>query len=92
MMVALRNLNFSLAFPVNKLRLGYGDAVCDVLDFLVDVALKQRDFKWQQPVSVSLAHTRMRAPHFVLLTYLRRLCTRTLEREMLYVNSLDRSS
>lgn len=50
MMVALRNLNFSLAFPVNKLRLGYGDAVCDVLDFLVDVALKQRDFKWQQPV------------------------------------------
>mmetsp|Transcript_15607 Transcript_15607/g.27884 ORF Transcript_15607/g.27884 Transcript_15607/m.27884 type:complete len:433 (+) Transcript_15607:14-1312(+) len=50
MMLALRNLGFSLDFPVTKLKQGHGEPTCNVLDFLVDKALAARGFQWQPPL------------------------------------------
>jgi estrogen-related receptor beta like 1 len=50
MMLALRNMGFALDFPVAKLKSGYGEAVCNVLDFLCDKALVSKKFSWATPV------------------------------------------
>ena len=50
MMLALRNLGFSLDFPVAKLKLGHGEATCNVLDFLTNKALAARGFTWAAPI------------------------------------------
>lgn len=50
MMLTLRNLGFSLDFPVSKLKTGHGEAVCNVLDFLCDKALSTRGFVFASPV------------------------------------------
>jgi len=50
MMLALRNLGFSLDFPVAKLKQGHGEATCNVLDFLADKALEARSFTWSAPL------------------------------------------
>ena len=49
MMLCLRNLGFSLDFPVAKLKTGFGVAICNVLDFLADAALARRGFSWATP-------------------------------------------
>ena len=48
-MLVLRNMGFSLDFPASKLRQGYGDAACIVLDFLADRALATRGFNFSKP-------------------------------------------
>lgn len=50
MMLVLRNLGFSLDFPVAKLKQGHGEATCNVLDFLADKALAARDFTFSAPL------------------------------------------
>lgn len=50
MMLALRNLGFSLDFPVSKLKTGHGEAVVNVLDFLCDKVLSSRGFVFGTPV------------------------------------------
>jgi intraflagellar transport protein 57 len=50
MMLALRNLSFALDFPVAKLKVGYGEATCNVLDFLCDKALASKGFVWSAPM------------------------------------------
>ena len=44
-MIALRNMGFSSDFPVSKLKAANGDAVCLVLNFITDFALKTRKFR-----------------------------------------------
>jgi intraflagellar transport protein 57 len=50
MMLALRNLGFSLDFPVSKLKTGHGEATCNVLDFLCDKVLSSRGFVFASPL------------------------------------------
>jgi estrogen-related receptor beta like 1 len=49
LMLALRNLGFTLSFPFQKLKTPYGEAICSVIDFLTDKALTVRGFKWESP-------------------------------------------
>ena len=49
MMLALRSLDYSAEFPVNKLKQAYGEACCHVLNFLTDEALKSRSFVFSMP-------------------------------------------
>jgi len=50
MMLMLRNMGFTLDFPVVKLKQGHGESVCSVLDFLADKALEAEGFAWAAPV------------------------------------------
>jgi len=50
LMLALKQLNFEPDFPVSRLKQGYGLAVCQVLDFLASRLLKNRGFKFAEPV------------------------------------------
>mmetsp|Transcript_35464 Transcript_35464/g.56724 ORF Transcript_35464/g.56724 Transcript_35464/m.56724 type:complete len:444 (+) Transcript_35464:327-1658(+) len=50
MMLALKKLNFESDFPVSRLKQGYGEAVCSVLDFLVSKILSKRGFRFQDPI------------------------------------------
>ena len=46
----LREAGFApVAFPPTKLRQGYGDAVCGILDSLCDLALAKTKFAFQSP-------------------------------------------
>lgn len=49
LMLALRNLNYPGEFPVNKIKQAYGEACCDVLNFLTDEALESRSFVFGAP-------------------------------------------
>jgi len=52
LLLALRQLDFKATFPSQKLRSGYGEQVCLVLEFLVDKALDTRGFKFSSPIYV----------------------------------------
>ncbi|XP_041969094.1 intraflagellar transport protein 57 homolog [Aricia agestis] len=47
---ALREKGINNDFSTHKLKQGYGDQVCYILNKLADEALKKEDFEWQQPV------------------------------------------
>jgi len=49
LMLALRNLEFKLSFQSQKLKTANGEAVCSVIEFLVDKALEVKKFKWGKP-------------------------------------------
>ena len=49
MMLALRNLNYPGEYPVNKLKQAYGEACCDVLNFLTSEALESKSFIFSMP-------------------------------------------
>lgn len=55
LLLALRQLGFSLSFPAQKLKTAHGEAVCGVLDFLADKALAARSFKWAAPIYAETA-------------------------------------
>lgn len=38
------------AYAPTKLRQGYGDAVCSILNGLADLALEKQKFQWRAPV------------------------------------------
>src|SRR5690348_12618289 len=42
----LKAMGFSTDFPPTKLRDGYGETVCQVLNTLLDHAFEKRSFKW----------------------------------------------
>ncbi|XP_069769404.1 intraflagellar transport protein 57 homolog [Narcine bancroftii] len=46
----LRSLGGSVDFPPSKLKQGYGEQVCNVLDRLAEEALKYTGFIWKRPV------------------------------------------
>lgn len=50
LMLALRQLDFRMSFPSQKLKTPHGEAVCSVLEFLTDSALAAKGFKWATPV------------------------------------------
>ena len=52
LMYALSKIDpdFRLATPNQKLKLAHGEAVCTVLEFLVDKALNRRGFQWSNPI------------------------------------------
>ena len=54
-LLELKELGYAqiLNFPPAKLKLGHGDAVCAVLQALVDHALKATGFQFQKPVHSS---------------------------------------
>ncbi|KAG8587262.1 hypothetical protein GDO81_005616 [Engystomops pustulosus] len=45
----LRSFGGTADFPPSKLKAGYGEQVCYVLDFLAEKALKHIDFTWNRP-------------------------------------------
>ncbi|KAM3934549.1 intraflagellar transport protein 57 homolog [Leptodactylus fuscus] len=45
----LRSSGGAADFPPSKLKAGYGEQVCYVLDFLAEKALKHIDFAWNRP-------------------------------------------
>ena len=49
LMLALRQLDFRLSFPAQKLKSANGEAVCSVLDFLTDKTLAGMKFEWGHP-------------------------------------------
>lgn len=50
LMLALRQLEFRLSFPSQKLKSAHGEATCSVIEFLTDKALATRDFQWAVPI------------------------------------------
>lgn len=50
LMLTLKQLGFQLDFPVSKLKQAHGEAVCNVLHFLLDKVLKLKGFQWMSPV------------------------------------------
>ena len=50
MMLALRQVDFRLSFPAQKLRQASGENVCSVIEFLTDKALEAKKFKWNSPI------------------------------------------
>ena len=50
LMLALRQVDFRLSFPAQKLRQANGENICSVIEFLCDKALESRKFKWSTPV------------------------------------------
>ena len=50
LLMALRGLGYTSNFAPQKLKLGHGEAVCEVLNFLADKALEARKFHWGTPV------------------------------------------
>eukprot|EP00033_Pygsuia_biforma_P002129 GCRY01002363.1.p1 GENE.GCRY01002363.1~~GCRY01002363.1.p1 ORF type:complete len:437 (+),score=137.97 GCRY01002363.1:188-1498(+) len=49
-MVELKKMGLQIDFPASKIKQGYGEAVCEILNQLCDLALKQRGFAFQRPV------------------------------------------
>ena len=49
LMLALRELEFQLSIPSQKLKTPYGEHTLAVIDFLVDLALKAKKFQWGKP-------------------------------------------
>ncbi|XP_038653806.1 intraflagellar transport protein 57 homolog isoform X2 [Scyliorhinus canicula] len=49
-LTGLRALGGSVDFPPSKLKQGYGEQVCYVLDRLAEEALKHTGFNWKRPV------------------------------------------
>ncbi|CAH0719203.1 unnamed protein product, partial [Brenthis ino] len=47
----LRESDISIDFSSHKLKQGYGDQVCFILNILADQALKHENFEWQKPVT-----------------------------------------
>lgn len=47
----LRDKNINVDFSSHKLKQGYGDQVCFILNALADEALKYENFEWQQPIT-----------------------------------------
>ena len=52
-LIALRNMGFQLDFPANKLKAANGEAVCAVLNFVTDFALKTRGFRYVEGFKTS---------------------------------------
>ena len=50
LILALRQVDFRLSFPAQKLRQASGEHVCSVLDFLTNKALEAKKFKWSTPI------------------------------------------
>ena len=50
LMLTLKQLGFQLDFSVSKLKQAHGEAVCNVLHFLLDKVLKVNGFQWKAPV------------------------------------------
>lgn len=50
LMLALRQVDFRLSFPAQKLRQANGEQVCSVLEFLADKALATKNFKFGVPL------------------------------------------
>jgi len=50
MILVLKQVGFQSDFPVSRLKQGWGEAVCNVLDFLADKALKSKKFKFGDPI------------------------------------------
>ncbi|PIO23983.1 hypothetical protein AB205_0135230, partial [Aquarana catesbeiana] len=46
----LRSFGGTADFPPSKLKAGYGEQVCYVLDFLTEEVLKHTNFTWKRPV------------------------------------------
>ncbi|XP_045519367.1 intraflagellar transport protein 57 homolog [Pieris brassicae] len=46
----LREKDITVDFSSHKLKQGYGEQVCYILDVLADEVLKKEDFEWQKPV------------------------------------------
>lgn len=46
-MVDLKQMEFEMNFPAQKLRQGHGSAICLVLNFLIDRALSRREFSFK---------------------------------------------
>jgi hypothetical protein len=49
LLLALRNIDYPESFPVQKLKIPYGEIICKILDFLTDKALEIKGFKWKKP-------------------------------------------
>jgi estrogen-related receptor beta like 1 len=49
LMLALRQIECKLSFPVQKLKIPHGEAVCQVLDFLTEKALEANSHQWKKP-------------------------------------------
>lgn len=49
MMLELKGMGFDMDFPAQKLKQAHGEAVCRVLNFLCDAALKLQRFAWGKP-------------------------------------------
>jgi len=45
----IRSLGLNTDFPPSRLKAGYGDEVCYILDQLTDKALKSANFQWDRP-------------------------------------------
>jgi estrogen-related receptor beta like 1 len=52
LMLSLRSLNFSMDFPIAKLKQPFGEIVCSILDFLTSKALQSSGFVFQKPMYV----------------------------------------
>jgi estrogen-related receptor beta like 1 len=50
LLVALRQLDFKLSVPIQKIKASNGEAVCSILEFLTDKAIDSANFKFGQPV------------------------------------------
>lgn len=50
LLLALRGLDYRVAFPSQKLKTPYGESVINVIEFLVEKALQAKGFKFQQPI------------------------------------------
>lgn len=49
LMLALRQLDFKLSFPLQKLRSANGEHVCSVLEFLSEQAFLAKKLTWKNP-------------------------------------------
>ena len=49
LLLALRQVNFQVSFPVQKLKIPHGEIVCNIIDYLTDQALQVKGFKWGRP-------------------------------------------
>ncbi|CCI46550.1 unnamed protein product [Albugo candida] len=49
LILSLKSMGFPLDYPASKLKLGYGEAACEAIDFLCDKALEARNFTWTRP-------------------------------------------
>lgn len=50
LLVALRQLDFKLAIPTQKIKTPHGEAICSILEFLTDKALENSNFKFGIPI------------------------------------------
>jgi hypothetical protein len=49
LLLTLRQVEYVSNFSVQKLRIPYGEVVCDILNFLTDKLLEKKDFQWKPP-------------------------------------------